>query len=60
MTAPPQAEASLSLLPSILYSPIVTHLPLLISGAISILPLPTLVHLEKQVILAITLFTNVK
>ena len=38
MTAPPQAEASLSLLPSVLYSPILTYLPLLISGAISILP----------------------
>ena len=38
MTAPPQAEASLSLLPSILHSPILTHLPLLISGAISSLP----------------------
>lgn len=43
MTAPPKAEASLSLLPSIVYSPILTHLPLLISGAFSILP-PTQPH----------------
>ena len=38
MTAPPKAEASLSLLPSVVYSLMLTHLPLPISGAISILP----------------------
>ena len=38
MTAPPKAEASLSILPSIVYSLTLTHLPLLISGAISIFP----------------------
>ena len=38
MTAPPKAETSLSILPSIVYSLTLTHLPLLISGAISIFP----------------------